>query len=227
MIRTITNFAAVATGRSQSRARMYGICSSSRITQRLNPPPHARVAHLRLHFEFFARRVLGGDVGGGDLRGGQRLCELAAHKRAASLFAALKEFSKSCRINIRQFGSLATSHPLLPHPHPLVWNQILVSCGCRVGAVGFGAVKSRTGGDSFVLFGFFPGPVLEFLENGEGTVPFPLPGPCGCVATFSTLCLPLRSSRVSQDAGTVGAPSISHPATIPAREHATVWKNFR
>lgn len=131
-------------------------------------------------------------------------------------------------------ASLAPSSPppLLPSspptfPHLLVWNQILVSCGCRVGAVGFGAVKSRTGRDSFVLFVFFPGPVLEFLENGEGTVPFPLPGPCGCVATFSTLCLPLRSSRVLQDAGTVGAPSISHPATIPAREHATVWKNFR
>lgn len=71
--------------------------------------------------------------------------------------------------------------PLPPPAHPLVWNQILVSCRCRVRAVAFGTVKSRTGRDRG-FFCFFSGPVLEFLENGHGTVPFPFPGPCGCVA---------------------------------------------
>lgn len=163
------------------------------------------------------------------MSGGQRLCELAAHKRAASLFAALKEFSKSCRINIRQFGS-----PAVPPPPHIFWSGIRSPSHAVAGSgrLVLAWAKAEQEGIGFFRFVFFPGPVLEFLENGgwDGSISIsrPLRSPSRLLgSTFSTLCLPLRSSRVSQDAGTVGAPSISHPATIPAREHATVWTNFR
>lgn len=169
---------------------------------------------------------------GGDLRGGQRLCELAEHKRAASLFATLKEFSKSCRINIRQFGSFAASPA--PH-HPILWSGIRSSSHAAAGSGRLVLARSKAEQEGIgVFFAFFSGPVLEFLKKwgGNGSISISRPLrmcrlPASSDLLFSTLCLPLRSSRVSQDAGTVGAPSISHPGAIPAREHATVWKNFR
>lgn len=83
------------------------------------------------------------------------------HKTAASVFGARKVFGKSCRINIGEFGSLATP-PAPPRPPP------------RTGSLGWNhfSVWNRKGC-------FSPAPVLEFLENGEPTVPFVRRGPGG------------------------------------------------
>lgn len=142
-------------------------------TQPQPPPP--RVAYLRLHFDFLCRVLLamaaaggGGNVGGrggGDLRGGQRLCELAAHKRAASLFAALKEFSKSCRINIRQFGSLTASPP---YP-PILWSGIRSSSHAVAGSgrLVLARSKAEQEGIGFFFCSFFQDLSWNSLKMGR------------------------------------------------------------
>lgn len=136
-----------------------------------------------------------------------------------SLFGTLKELAKSCRINIPEFGSLATSRPSSWFTQPGLESRRWVSA------------RSKGEREEVKRSGFFPIPVLESRENvWEVNRSFyharPLRTdrlPVSSELLFDSLCSTPRSSRRRNS----WCPSISHTAIVPGREHATVWKDFR